>query len=82
MITYLYRTVCNDDDGDPLDHGIVQAHYADQAAAYVHKHMMRLGISINDSAFYLYQAKGKANPGVIKTHPRMLCVRGKIQKET
>lgn len=42
---YLYRVEENDDEGDPLDHGIVRANSREQAEYLVRNRLARLGLN-------------------------------------
>jgi len=58
---YLYRVLNTDDDGDPLDHGVVRAADLDAAAHWVEDHMREIfgkdwgGISVR---FYALRDDG------------------------
>ncbi len=51
---YIYRTTENDDEGDPLDHGIVSAYVYREAVTLVKKRLKKLGHSVG---FKLYPQK-------------------------
>lgn len=60
---YLYRTMQNDDDGDPMDHGIVRAKSRKRAVELVFARLKALGC--NDSIVRFYPSRApKAQNGI------------------
>jgi hypothetical protein len=46
MSIYGFRVLENDDDGDPLDHGVVSAPDIDSAARLVRDHLVDQGLAV------------------------------------
>jgi hypothetical protein len=65
MKLFLYRTVDNDEDGDPYDWGAVQAAHRKDAIQRIKKRIRKLGLQFLYD-FYLYEQKPLKGFGFLK----------------
>lgn len=61
---WLYRTTENDEDGDPLDHGVARAARVEMAVKQVRKRLVKLGH--DGAAFKIYPLKDRLTTGVLE----------------
>lgn len=68
---YQYRVLETDDDGDPMDHGVVRADDFDEACALVEAHLTDLQLSdewtCSGVEVRFYQLRDRSTPGVLKS---------------
>lgn len=67
MKQFLYRTIDTDDEGDPLDFGVVRAYERDQAADEIAKHLDTVGLSVQ--IVRIYQLDDRQAFGVLGSLP-------------
>lgn len=70
MKLFLYRTVDSDEDGDPLDFGVLRAFDTADALKIVQSHLFHLGFEDPLPDYWIYELFDSGLPGVIKSRTR------------
>lgn len=66
MKLFLYRTLTDDDEGDPIDHGVVRAMNIDQAASLIIDHIKKLATTIDPQTVRIYPLHDRNTAGILE----------------